>query len=114
MHFQNAAGGKAAHQRLPHLGRIGAGLAGEQQRLAEQKKADVAAGIVAPTSTRNGACLMPRLVVAETAPLFFSTGGALNIAAQGNVYLQSTTATVTPYTSSSSGSTSTPSTSFVP
>ncbi|MCY1236609.1 hypothetical protein D9M72_492740 [compost metagenome] len=31
MHFQDARGRKAAHQRLAHLGRIGAGLGGEQQ-----------------------------------------------------------------------------------
>ena len=32
VHFQNLRGGKAAHQRFAHLGRIGAGLGGEQQR----------------------------------------------------------------------------------
>jgi hypothetical protein len=33
MHFQDARAGEAAHQRLAHLGRIGAGLGGEHQRL---------------------------------------------------------------------------------
>ncbi len=33
VHFENARRRKAAHQRLTHLGRIGPGLAGEQQRL---------------------------------------------------------------------------------
>ena len=32
VHFQNAAGGKTAHQRLAHPGRIGPRLAGEQQQ----------------------------------------------------------------------------------
>ena len=36
MHFENARGGKAAHQRLPHLGRIGAGLRCEHQRFADR------------------------------------------------------------------------------
>ena len=36
MHFQNAAGRETAHQRLAHLGRVGASLAGKQQRLAHR------------------------------------------------------------------------------
>ncbi len=36
MHFQDAGSRKATHQRLAHLGRIGAGLGGEQQRLAHR------------------------------------------------------------------------------
>ena len=31
MHLEDAAGREAAHQRLAHLGRVGAGLAGEDQ-----------------------------------------------------------------------------------
>ena len=36
MHFEDARGGETAHQRLPHLGRVGAGSRGEQQRLADR------------------------------------------------------------------------------
>ena len=36
MQFQDAGGGEAAHQRLAHLGRIGAGLAGEDQCLGHR------------------------------------------------------------------------------
>jgi len=33
--LEDARSGKAAHQRLAHLARIGAGLGGEQQGLAD-------------------------------------------------------------------------------
>jgi hypothetical protein len=36
VHFEDARGGEAAHQRLPHLGRIGAGLGGEEQRFGDR------------------------------------------------------------------------------
>ena len=36
MHFEDARCGQPAHQRLPHLGRIGAGLGGEHQRLGDR------------------------------------------------------------------------------
>ena len=37
MHFEDARGGEAAHQRLAHLGRVGAGLGGEHQRFADRR-----------------------------------------------------------------------------
>ena len=36
VHLEDAARREAAHQRLAHLGRVGAGLAREQQRLADR------------------------------------------------------------------------------
>jgi hypothetical protein len=36
VHLEDAARGEAAHQRLAHLGRVGAGAAREQQRLADR------------------------------------------------------------------------------
>ena len=36
VHFEDARGGEAAHQRLAHLGRVGAGLRREHQRLADR------------------------------------------------------------------------------
>ena len=36
VHLEDARAGEAAHQRLAHLGRIGAGLGGEQQRLGHR------------------------------------------------------------------------------
>ena len=40
MHFQNVRRGKAAHQRQAHLGQIGAGLAGKQQRFAYRRNVE--------------------------------------------------------------------------